>query len=47
MIPFDLAKAATNPQLAIDLIETVYPTAVLICAGFTWVGRPPARPLAR
>jgi dTDP-4-dehydrorhamnose reductase/dTDP-4-dehydrorhamnose 3,5-epimerase len=37
MVPFDMAKCATNPQLATDLIEMVYPTAVLICAGFTWV----------
>eukprot|EP00908_Phaeocystis_cordata_P025673 Transcript_814.p1 GENE.Transcript_814~~Transcript_814.p1 ORF type:complete len:498 (-),score=230.30 Transcript_814:558-2051(-) len=37
MVPFDMAKAAMNPQLATDLIETVYPTHVLICAGFTWV----------
>jgi len=37
MIPFDLAKAAANPQLAEDLITTVFPTVVIICAGFTWV----------
>ena len=47
MVPFDMAKCATNPQLATDLIEMVYPTAVLICAGFTWVSplaRPPTSP---
>ena len=37
MIPFDLAKAAMNPQLAVDLLQTCYPTVVCICAGFTWV----------
>ena len=42
MVPFDMAKAAMNPQLATDLIETVYPTHVLICAGFTWVRCPTA-----
>ena len=37
MIPFDLAKAAMNPGMAEELLATVYPTAVCICAGFTWV----------
>lgn len=37
MVHFDLAKAAMNPQLAVDLLQTVYPTCVCICAGFTWV----------
>jgi len=37
MVPFDLAKAAANPQLAEDLITCIYPTVVCICAGFTWV----------
>jgi len=37
MIPFDLAKSAMNPQLATDLLQTIYPTCVCICAGFTWV----------
>mmetsp|Transcript_53545 Transcript_53545/g.88906 ORF Transcript_53545/g.88906 Transcript_53545/m.88906 type:complete len:497 (+) Transcript_53545:23-1513(+) len=37
MIQFDLAQCAMQPQLADDLITTVYPTLVCICAGFTWV----------
>jgi len=37
MIHFDLAQAAMQPQLAIDLVQTVYPEVVCICAGFTWV----------
>lgn len=37
MTQFDLAKAAMNPQLAIDLLQTCYPSCVCICAGFTWV----------
>lgn len=37
MIQFDLAQCAMQPQLADDLMQTVYPTLVCICAGFTWV----------
>ena len=37
MVHFDLAKAAMNPQLAVDLLQMTYPTCVCICAGFTWV----------
>jgi len=37
MVPFDVAKAAANSQLAEDLITSVFPTVVCICAGFTWV----------
>ena len=45
MIPFDLAKSAMNPSLAKELLETVYPTVVCICAGFTWVDGCEAQPL--
>jgi len=37
MVHFDMAAAAMNPQLATDLMTTVYPTTVIICAGMTWV----------
>ena len=36
-VPFDMGKASMNPQLATDLMQSCYPTLVLICAGFTWV----------
>ena len=32
-----MSAASFNPQLAEDLIQTVYPTVVCICAGMTWV----------
>ena len=44
MIPFDLAKAGASPQLVEDLITTIYPTVVCICAGFTWVDGCEAKP---
>jgi len=37
MVPFDLAKCAMNPALAVELLQTTFPTVVCICAGFTWV----------
>jgi len=37
MVKFDLAQAAMQPQLAEDLMQTIYPTVVCIAAGFTWV----------
>jgi dTDP-4-dehydrorhamnose reductase len=44
MIQFDMEQAAMNPQLADELMRTVYPTLVLICAGFTWVDGCEAKP---
>ena len=45
MVPFDMAAAAMNPALADELMETVYPTVVCICAGFTWVDGCESQPL--
>ena len=35
-IHFDLTQAALQPHLATELMQTVNPTLVCICAGFTW-----------
>ena len=45
MVPFDLAKAAMDPSLATALLESVRPTCVCICAGFTWVDGCESKPL--
>ena len=45
MVPFDLAKSAMNPALATELLQTVHPTLVCICAGFTWVDGCESKPL--
>jgi len=37
MVPFDLSKAGADLQKVEDLITTIYPTVVCICAGWTFV----------
>ena len=38
MVHFDLEAAATDAQLADDLVMQCRPDVVCICAGRTWVG---------
>ena len=37
MVPFDMGAAASDPDLADELMMMVRPTLVCVCAGFTWV----------